>query len=510
MGKKIKAEIEKAVERAVKSQQLELRRLQEKIALQEQKNLMLREENKQIKMQAQLKDQEINRLKMYIKELEVRLAKNSSNSNKPPSGDGLRKPSPKSQRKSTGRKTGGQIGHQGSTLEQVEKPDFIETQEVCLCERCGHSLKNEKLLGYEKRQEFELPPIKVQVTEYCSEIKRCSICGFINKAKFPKDITQPVQYGAQIKSMITYFSHGQLLPYERTQEIFRDLYELPLSEGTLVNTNLSCYAKLEGYEDRVKQLIKFSDVVSFDESGMRVKKQLQWLHVAATDKLTYYEIHEKRGSEAMDAIGILPEFTGRAIHDHWKPYFNYQCKHGLCNAHHLREFVYHKEQYNQKWCGEMGTLLLKIKDEIDECKISGKDKLLPRRLHYFEDCFDNILSKGLKEIPQLNPKEPGKRGRKKQYPSMNLWKRLSEYKEEALAFTHNFAVPFTNNQGERDIRMAKLKQKISGCFRSKQGAKTFCRIRGYLSTVRKQEKNVLESLSLVFNGSPFMPGSDTS
>ncbi len=236
MGKrKIKAEIEKAVENAVKSFRLEL----------------------------QLKDQEIYKLKLRIKELEDQLAKNSSNSNKPPSSDGLRKPNPKSQRKSSGLKTGGQVGHPGSTLEQVVSPDFIETHKVCLCEKCGHSLEDVKFTSYEQRQEFELPPIKIQVTEHRSEIKICPECGFVNKAKFPENITQPVQYGAQIKSMVTYFSQGQLLPYERTQEIFRDLYALPLSEGTLVNTNLSCYKELEDYEVRIKELIRLSDIANF-------------------------------------------------------------------------------------------------------------------------------------------------------------------------------------------------------------------------------------------------------
>jgi transposase len=479
---KIKAAIAKAVEEAVKPLQLQL----------------------------QLKDQEIHGLKLRIKELEDQIVKNSRNSSKPPSSDGLKKPNPKSQRKSSGRKTGGQAGHVGSTLEQVANPDFVETYEVCTCEKCGHSLKEEELIGYEKRQEFELPPVKVQVTEHRSEIKKCPMCGFVNKARFPDSITQPVQYGKQVKSLATYFSQNQLLPYERTQEIFRDLYALPLSEGTLVNSNLSCYTNLESYETEVKQLLRSGGLVNFDESGMRVKKQLQWLHVAATEKLTHYEIHEKRGSEAMDAIAILPEFKGRAIHDHWKPYFNYPCEHGLCNAHHLREFTYHQEQYDQKWCGEMEAFLLGIKDEIDKCKVSGNDKLLPEQLHYFENRFDNILNDGLREIPIINYEKLGKRGRKKQHPSMNLWNRLKEYRQETLAFMYDFAVPFTNNQGERDIRMAKVKQKISGCFRSQHGAKVFCRIRGYLSTARKQGVNTLEALKLAFEARPISPLSVTN
>lgn len=488
--KKIKVKIAEAVEELVKSFRLELQQS--------------KEENKQLKMQLQLKDQEIDKLNLRIKVLEGQLVKNSSNSSKPPSSDGLKKPNPKSQRKSSGRKTGGQSGHQGNTLEQVTNPDFVETYEVCACEKCGCSLKTTKLIDHEKRQEFELPKIEVQVTEHRIEVKKCPACGFINKAKFPKNITQPVQYGKRVKSIETYFSQGQFIPYERTQEIFRDLYAMPLSEGTLVNTNLSCYTNLEGYEAKIKQLLRLSDLANFDESGMRVKKQLQWLHVATTDQLTHYEIHEKRGCKAIDAIGILPEFKGRAIHDHWKPYFNYQCKHGLCNAHHLRELTYHKEQYDQKWCGDMEMFLLSVKKEVDSCKISGNDKLPPKRLHYFENRFDKILNSGFKEIPKTNY-ECGKRGRKKQHPSRNLWNRLKEYKPETLAFMGDFTVPFTNNQAERDVRMVKVKQKISGCFRSQHGAKVFCRIRGYLSTARKQGVNALEALQLAFEAKPILP-----
>ena len=475
--------IEKAVEKAVQGFKIELKQLRKKVRLQKQ---------------------EINRLNLRIKELEGQLAKNSQNSSKPPSSDGLNKPQPKSLRQSTGRKSGGQDGHAGSTLGQVAQPDFIEEHKVSCCEVCGCSLENVELITQERRQEFELPPVKAQVTEHRAEVKICPMCGLINKAKFPDRITQPVQYGPQVKALATYFNQSQLLPYERTQEIFRDVYTLPLSEGTLVNINGTCCAQLQNFETKVKQQLQFGDLVHFDESGMRVKKELQWLHVASTDKLTHYEINEKRGTEAMDAIDILPGFKGRAAHDHWKPYFHYQCDHALCNAHHLRELTYHKEQYEQKWCDKMAECLLTMKDEVNKYKEAGKTKLSPKKLHCFGESYDKILRNGLKEIPVLNC-EPNKRGRKKQHPSKNLWDRLVEYREATLAFMYDFNVPFTNNQGERDIRMVRLKQKISGCFRSQQGAKIFCRVRSYLSTVRKQGINALDGLTLAFEGKPFMP-----
>jgi transposase len=304
--------------------------------------------------------------------------------------------------------------------------------------------------------------------------------------------------------MMTYFHQSQLLPYERLQEIFRDIYMLKLSEGTLFNANCKCYSKLESYEQEIKDQITAGKIVNFDESGMRVKKELHWLHVAATEKLTYYDIYKKRGGDAMDEIGILPKFAGRAIHDHWHPYFNYDCAHGLCNAHHLRELTYHTEQYEQSWCKDFETFLLKIKKLVDDCKMKGQSKLTAGRIKSFEDEYQRILSEGLTEIPKLQ-EMPKKRGRTKQHPTKNLWDRLSDHRKETLAFMYDFNVPFTNNQGERDIRMAKLKQKISGCFRSQYGAKIFCRIRGYISTTRKNGYNILEALTRAFENNPIIP-----
>jgi transposase len=452
----------------------------------------------QVYMKAQIEEQALE-----IKELKAQLAKNSTNSSKPPSSDGLKKPKPKSRRNKSSRKTGGQNGHKGVTLKQVENPDFTEKHGINVCEQCHCSLEGMDPTRIECRQEFEIPQVKAQVTEHQVEIKICPKCGFENIAKFPEHITQPVQYGNRAKGIMTYFSQSQLLPYERLQEIFRDIYMLQLSEGTLFNANYKCYIKLENCEQGIKSKIIESKIVNFDESGMRVKKELHWLHVAATEKLTYYDICEKRGGDAMDEIGILPEFEGRAIHDHWYPYFNYDCEHGLCNAHHLRELTYHTEQYEQSWCEDFETLLLKIKKTVDDCKTNGKSKLSAGRIKSFEGEYKRILSEGLTEIPKLE-EMPKKRGRTKQHPTKNLWDRLYEYREETLAFMYDFNVPFTNNQGERDIRMAKLKQKISGCFRSQHGAKIFCRIRGYISTARKNGHNTLEALTKTFEGNPII------
>lgn len=440
-----------------------------------------------------------------IQQLEGQLAKNSQNSSKPPSSDGLKKPKPKSRRTQSGRNSGGQPGHMGSTLNQVSDPDNVEEHGVLCCEGCHTSLNGIAPIGIEKRQEFEVSAPKVTVTEHQISIVVCHKCGHVNKGKFPEHITQPTQYGPRVKALATYYSQYQLLPYARLQEIFRDVHQLEVSEGTLYNTNRTCYDKLEHFEDKVVGALKQSPLGHFDESGFRIKSTLQWLHVASTEQLTHYAAHEKRGNEAMDEIGILPEFTGRAIHDHWKSYFNYDCSHGLCNSHYLRELDYHHEHYAQAWCQVLQDFLLDVKKQVEAAKLAGITDFSSEKTLELQKAYHAILDKGASEIPVLKTKASGKRGRKKQHPTKNLWDRLSNYPSEVLAFMHDFNVPFTNNQAEQDIRMNKVKQKISGCFRSQLGADIFCRIRGYISTVKKQGSNVIDALFDTFNGRPFDP-----
>jgi transposase len=439
-----------------------------------------------------------------IKALEDQLCKNSQNSSKPPSSDGLRKPNPKSLRRQGERKTGGQNGHTGKTLNQVETPDVIVTHTVERCETCLTSLVNVATLDFERRQEFDLPEVQPIVTEHQADIKTCPHCGCQTKGKFPADITQPVQYGPRVKAMASYLSHYQLLPYARLQEFFEDVFKLPLSEGTLFNISTVCYEKLEDYEILIKQMLTLSPIVHFDESGLRVMKELHWLHVASTTNLTHYEMHKKRGREAMDDIGILPVFEGIAVHDHWKPYFHYGKKHGLCNAHHARELTYHEEQYSQEWSKKMKEILFEIKREVDAQKRVGDLTMAPKRLSYFSRQYSHILREGLKEIPPVHQGEK-KRGKPKQHPAKNLFDRLRDFKRETLAFMYDFTVNFTNNRAEQDIRMIKVKQKISGCFRSHEGSKMFLRSRGYISTARKNAMNPLDALTNAFKGMPFIP-----
>jgi transposase len=440
-----------------------------------------------------------------LKELEDEIAKNSQNSSHPPSKDDYKKPKPKSERKKNDKASGGQAGHKGNTLKQAEPPDIIETHSVLNCSGCGTNLENVEVSTIEERQEFEIPLPKVVVTAHRAEVKICPCCKKENHGTFPEAIQQPVQYGVQLKAMSVYFSQYQLLPYGRLQEIFRYIFCVPLSQGTLVTINDRCYTELAAFETTVKaQLQSEKGSVNFDESGLRVQTRLNWLHVAATAKLTHYAAHPKRGLEAMNFIGILSAFKGRAIHDFWKPYLTYRdCQHGLCNAHHLRELRFHEEQNQQSWCTQMKAHLLLMHGAVRDAKEQGLMALPSREKEEYEARYRQLLVEGLSEIPVLLAAPKPKRGKAKQHPAKNLWDRLSEYEAQVLAFLHDFSVPFTNNQAEQDIRMIKVKQKISGTFRTRKGADVFCRIRSYLSTCKKQAQPLLASLSDAFEGNPF-------
>lgn len=442
---------------------------------------------------------------VQLREEVARLKRNSRNSSKPPSSDGYQKPSPKSLRKKRkGKKSGGQKGHRGHTLQKVKKPDKIVTHKVHTCEKCNRSLQDEPVKDIEKRQVFDIPPIKVTVTEHQGEIKECA-CGHLTHAKFPEEASQPTQYGNRFKSILVYLNHYQLLPLERTSELCKDLFGHSISEGTIFNVGSSCFGRLNSFEESIKSQLIESPVAHFDETGIRINGKTRWLHVASTDRLTCFEAFDKRGQEAMDAMGILPHFMGRAIHDHLKAYFKYACDHGLCNAHHLRELIFIIDHYKQPWAKKMKNHLLDIKKAVEKRKRKAK-KLRAEDIKKFEQKYNRILWEGFKANPMESmPISRGTRGRKKQTKAKNLLDRLKGFKNETLAFMNDFLVPFDNNQGERDLRMAKVKMKISGTFRSQKGADIFCRIRAYTSTARKNSKNVFEAICRAMEGNPFIP-----
>jgi transposase len=444
-----------------------------------------------------------------LKELQARLNKNSHNSSKPPSSDGYGKANrTESLRKSGEKPNGGQLGHEGHTLQASDKPDRTETYTPEQCEHCQASLKAVESTAYEERQVFDIPAIRIEVTAHRVEIKICPECGKETKGKFPEGVTQSTQYGNEVKTWATYFSNQHHIPLERTAQIFEDLIEHRVSEATVLKASEELSDSVERSAETVKEMLRESEVLKLDESGMRVKGKLHWLHVTSTDRLTHYEVHARRGKEAMDEVGILNDFRGTAMHDHWKPYFKYEdCSHALCNAHHLRELQYIEKQYNQSWAKEMSELLLGIKKAVDETRPHA-DRLPEKVLGEFELRYDDIVKAGEKVNPRSPPKEEGKakkRGRTKQSAPFNLLIRLKDYKPQTLAFMYDFRVPFDNNEAERDVRMMKVKQKVSGCFRTVEGAKRFGRIRGYISTARKNAKNVFEAIRDAFKGDPFIP-----
>jgi transposase len=443
----------------------------------------------------------IEHLQIRNNQLENQLAKDSHNSHKPPSSDGFKKVKrTKSLRKKSDRRPGGQEGHQGHHLRKVAEPDHIEYHHTPKNCSCGRSLENKQPERFEKRQVFDLPKIQIEITEHRAEVKTCD-CGVTHTAIFPQSVDYPVQYGPRIKSVTVYLMNYQHLPYNRTCEAIEDLFNHKLSPGSLYNFNATCYNNLEKTEEIIKEQIISSPVIHNDESGMYVNKDRLWLHSTGTEYFTYYACHPKRGREAMDDIGILPVFKGTSVHDFWNPYLSYDnCLHGLCGAHHLRDLNYIHECYSQSWAKEMRKLFCKIKEKVESVN-EYCNQLDDKTVSKFQKQYQKIINDGYGANPPPK-REKQKRGRPKRGEPLNLLDRFQNYPEKVLAFMHDFNVPFDNNLAERDIRMMKLKQKISGTFRNIQGARFFCRIRGYLSTVKKQKLKALQAIMSVFENRP--------
>jgi len=434
--------------------------------------------------------QAIETLEQRVAHLESILAKDSHNSSKPPSSDGFKRP-PQSLRSKSGKRPGGQDGHEGFTLRQTENPDHVRIHRRRGKCTCGRSLADAKVIEVAKRQITDLPEIKAKVTEHQAQTILCT-CGMVHKADFPEGVNAPVQYGSGIKALAIYLIVQQLLPVQRAQQIFKDILGLELSQATLQNYTVEGYHGLETTENEIKEQIVSAEVAHADETGCDVDKGLSWIHSLSTLEYTWYGFDKHRGKDATTVADLIDRFGGRLVHDGWKNYLHYVCKHALCNAHHLRELVFIDEHLREGWAKEMKKLLLAIKETVESACNKGRTNLPEPLERRFRHRYLAIIRQGYAIQPPPIKRKPGQRGKIKQPPGKNLLDRLKNHSSDVLAFMYDFTVPFTNNLAERDLRMVKVKLKVSGCFRTTFGAQVFCRIRGFLSTVRKQNLDVLE------------------
>jgi len=437
-------------------------------------------------------------LRAHIAELERRLGLNSSNSGKPPSSDGLKKPARVSSlRERSGKKPGGQKGHKGETLRQVTDPNEVVNHYPPACSMCGVGLDPKTSVGHSARQVFDLPqPQPLVVTEHRAHDCECTACGAKTRALFPDGVNAPVQYGARITAFVIYLLHYQLLPENRLATLMVDLFGVKVATATIARMSQACAERLHDFVDTVRDLVAGAPVKHMDETGFRIGGKTQWLHVASTALLTFYRVCAKRDSLLANVVGIV-------VHDHWKPYYTIEgVLHALCNAHHLRELKALVEIEKEEWARKMQRLLRRACHITNRARERGVT-LRPRLIECFERRYDAILAEGLAfhetQLPLVRAviKAGGKRrGRAPRRTGHNLLLRLGKHKEDTLRFLRNPTVPFTNNQAERDGRMMKLRQKISGGFRSLQGAMDFALIRSFVSTARKQDWNIIDALSL--------------
>jgi transposase len=444
-------------------------------------------------------------LQNRVKALEARLAQNSANSHRPPSTDGYCKPAPKSLRKKSGRDSGGQNGHPGATLHPVAKPDRVVVHRLALCPcGCGADLRKLPLLRYDARQVFELPPQKLHVVEHRAEVKLCPTFGREISAAFPAGVNAPAQYGPRFNAWLVYLRGQQLIPLERISQMCADLLGRPVSEATVCAAVTAAHHALAGFEITVKDLIAHVPIAHADETGLRVAGSLHWLQVVATSTLTWYGVHKRRAGQATEQFALLARFTGRLVHDCLSAYFDLKCLHAFCNAHLLRELVFLDEVLHQRWAKPMFDLLLRMHRAVEAHEARAGPGPLRQR-HAWVSKFRALVRKGFAENPIKTPRGPRRRGRPKHTKAQNLLLRLRQHEPSVLAFLRDPGVPFTNNQAEQDLRMMKVQQKISGAFRTLEGARMFARIRGYLSTVRKNQRNVFQELVAALSGRPFIP-----
>lgn len=460
------------------------------------------------KLSAQLKakDGVISALGDELATLKARMSKDSHNSSKPPSTDGLRKRT-KTLRKPSTRPTGGQKGHKGSTLSWTQKPTrTVVCPLSAICDRCGEALQKADARIIERRQVIDLPPILPEVTEYQTLEAKCQCCGHMHTSLFPATVAERIQYGPRLKAIGVLLTQWHNLPYLRTSQLMSSLFNVHVSQGSLCKWTEKAANLMQPQVETIKANLMASPVVHADESGIRVAKQLQWLHIMATETATWYGIHPKRGMEAIKALDVLPNYTGILVHDCFTPYWQLSCDHALCNAHLLRELNFIGETTGQKWPAQLAKFLVASNKLRLAAHQQGRP-LSAEAIKTLTTHYERLLAKGEKLNPRKTERRENQRGRIKQTDATNLLGRLRDHANEVLHFLRNIAVSFTNNCGERAVRMPKGKQKVAGCFRSEEGANSYFSIRSYLDTMYKQGHDVFDVLLNTFMGTPIQPRS---
>lgn len=481
----------------------ENQRLREQVAqrderIQQQDTLLCQQSLLIQQMQAQMAA-----LTQQVQDLQARLAKDSHNSSLPPSSDRFVR-QPRSLRTKSEKKSGGQQGHPGTTLRFSEVPDEVIEHRVSICASCQQDVREVSACVTLRRQVVDIPAPRLIVQEHRAEHKQCPRCQHITVASFPPAVAAPIQYGPLIGAIAVYLTQQQLLPLERTCEVLAEVLGVQMSEGTVGELIQRAAAELAPVEQQIKAALSEAAVIHQDETGVSVAGKRYWEHVTSTATLTHYQVHASRGQDALNAIGILPLFKGISIHDGWASYFLYDCEHALCLVHVLRELVFQAEEQGAIWAAELIDLLLCMKQATQEARDQGKHWLDPLEILDWELAFLRVLDAGDEVTPRATA-PPGTKGRVKQSAARNLLDRLRTHQPAVFCFLEDLRVEFDNNQAERDLRMLKVQQKVSGCFRSLAGAHAFSRIRGYVSTLRKQGLPLLPALQATLSGHPLLP-----
>lgn len=482
-----------AVERALRG---ELGELRAQLAERDRTIVVLSEENAALRAQ-------LGVVLERVAELERRVGQSPRNSDQPPSSEAYGKPPPRSRRTRGQRGPGGQPGHEGTTLCQIADPDRV----VCHAPRrcgCGRSLRRAPVTSVEVRQVFDLPEIRLDVTEHRIEHRACR-CGRVTMAELPAGVNAPTQYGPSVRAVATYLLAGQHLPLGRTAQLLAEVLAAPVGEGSLAAWYTQAAAGLAGFEAAVRDQLAAADVLGADETGLRVDGRLHWLHTARTDELTLLTVSERRGVAGMREAGVLPALRPGAVlvHDGWAPYREFDVTHALCGAHLLRELAAAADVGGQAdWATAMDRLLCEINDTVRAGREIGARRLQPTLFTTYERRYQEIVDAGWAANPDHRP---GQRGKRKRPKHVNLLDRLDAHRNEVLRFTGDFRVPFTNNGSERDIRPARIRVKVAGGLRTINGAKAFARLRSYLSTAAKQGRSPFQVLRDLHNGNPWIP-----